>query len=62
MADVEHFGGFVDAVSCEISRIFSQMLFIDGSFHGDPVSQTTQLNIIRAETVHLTLQILVLFH
>lgn len=29
---------YVDAVSCEISRIFSQMLFIDGSFHGDPVS------------------------
>lgn len=24
-------------VSCEISRIFSKMLFIDGSFHGDPV-------------------------
>jgi len=25
-----------NAVSCEISRIFSQMLFIDGCFHGDP--------------------------
>lgn len=29
-----------DAVSCEISRIFSQMLFIDGCFHGDPVSHS----------------------
>lgn len=59
------FPPFQDAVSCEISRIFSQMLFIDGSFHGDPVSllklrrdlwsgKTHPANICISSTPHST--------